>query len=158
MENIKYDVLVMGLGNVLMSDDGLGVEAVKRLQQKRGREGILILEVGTGVINYLEEISQCLKLIVIDAVRAGQKAGRVCRLREGDLLGYSEDGADAHGFSLLETVSLARKITGYPKEVIIYGVEPYEMGLGDRISPVVEKSLEIVVSGVMEEIKKEQGC
>jgi len=153
MKDLEYEVLVLGLGNLLMSDDGLGVLAIEELKKKEWSDNILFLEAGTGIINCLSVISVSQKLIVVDAVRGGGKPGSVYRFTEEKLLGQRL--TDSHGFSLPEALWWARKVKGLPREILIYGVEPEVITLGTELSPLVAKALPQVISRVIKEIKKQ---
>lgn len=151
MKNLEYEILVLGLGNLLMGDDGLGCLAVAELQKKFGESpNVLLLEAGGGIINYLGDISKCSKLIAIDAVHGGREPGTIYRLKG------IEDGRweDSHGFSLGEAVSLARELTGWPKEVVIYGVETLTVASSVQLSPLLAGVLPLLVEKVSKEIEQ----
>lgn len=152
MNNLKCKVLVLGIGNLLMSDDGLGVYAAQWLKQKEWPQGVSILEVGTSVLNYIQEIGRCCCVIVIDAVRGGDKPGSIYLHRDDNIMHYVYDRQDAHGFSVLQAVELARELTGYPDKLIIYGMEPMHINYGEGLSPVVIKALPMLVNQVIKEI------
>jgi hydrogenase maturation protease len=154
MKDLKYNVLVLGLGNLLMSDDGLGIHAAEGLRQKEWPPGVLIQEVGTSVLNYLEEIGSSSHVIAIDAVRAGGVPGSVYRITGQDMPGPPGGLRDAHGVSLSGAIDLARGITGLPASLVIFGVEPRNLGFGNQISPAVKKALLRVIKMITEEILK----
>lgn len=153
MSDFKCEVLVIGLGNVLMSDDGFGVYVVDELKKKDWPPEVSILEVGTSVVCYLEEISQSRSVIAVDAVRAGGKSGSVYRLVCGDIMNLPDDRRDAHGFLLPDVIKLARGTTGFPVNLIIFGMEPLDLGFGNQLSPVARKSLPEVIDAVAKEIE-----
>lgn len=61
---------------------------------------------------------------------------------------------DAHGFSIFQVISLAREMTGFPKVVTLYGIEPLELGFGDRLSPEIKRALPVLVEEIDREIKR----
>lgn len=153
MNNIDYQVLILGLGNLLMSDDSLGLHVTETLKQKKWPPGIVILEVGTSVIQYLKEISRTRNLIAIDAVRAGGKPGSIYRLTI-DELADAPGQFESHSFSLLQVIQLARHITGMPAGTVIYGMEPGQLGPGTQISPVAQSALPKLIDQVTREIER----
>jgi len=153
MYNLKSKVLVIGIGNLLISDDGLGLCAARRLKQEDWSQEVSIIEAGTSVVNYIEEISRFDYVIVIDAVRGGGKPGSIYRRRMGNIMQCVPDRQDAHGFSVFQAVELARELKGKPVGLIIYGMEPEHLIYGLELSPVVEKALPRLVEKVIEEIK-----
>jgi len=154
MKGIKYNVLVIGLGNLIMSDDGLGIHVAEDLRQKEWPPGVSILEVGTSVLNYLEEIGRSRHLIAIDAVRAGGVPGSVYRITGHDVPKQLGGLRDAHGVSLAGVIDLARGITGFPDSIVVYGVEPRNLGFGNQLSPAVKKVLPVVIKKITSEIVK----
>lgn len=146
-------MLILGLGNLLMSDDGLGIHVTEVLKQKKWPPGIVILEVGTSVMYYLEEISQTRNLIAVDAVRAGGKPGAIYRLTL-DQLADAPGRCESHSFSLLEVIQLARLITGMPAGIVIYGVEPGQLSPGTQLSPAVQSTLSRLIDEVTREIER----
>ena len=137
-KNVLIPVLVLGIGNVLMGDDGVGPYAVEELKKTAWPEGTVFEDAGTSVIHYLAEISRCQRLIVIDAVQGGGCPGSIYCLDEATFLPC---WGDSHGFSIMDIIALARTLTGYPKTVVIFGIEPANMGFGNKLSPEVAESL-----------------
>lgn len=152
MKEIKHEVLILGMGNLFMSDDGAGIHVVERLQQKEWPSDILIMEVGTSAVCYLEEISTSRQIIAIDAVRTGAKPGTIYRLTLEDITLFSDGWRDSHGFSFPHLIELARRITGFPTNVTIYGVEPLRLNFGNRLSGEVKNSLPRLTNEISKEI------
>lgn len=151
MKDFKYEILILGLGNLLMSDDGLGVWVIEELKKKEWKDNILCLEAGSGIINCLAAISVSQKLMVVDAIKGGGKPGSLYSFSEEKILG--QNTSNPHGLSLPEVLWLARKINGLPKEVFIYGVEPEKLSLGTELSPIVAKSLPLIIEKMTKEIE-----
>jgi hydrogenase maturation protease len=154
MINQKYNFLIIGLGNLIMSDDGLGIHAIRELQKENWQKDILLLEVGTSTLYYLEEISRAENLIVIDAIQGGEKAGSIYRLTEEDLMSSRNILRDFHGCSLLNVIELSREITRLPKNLIIYGIEPENLNLGEKLSQKVQNSFQRLIEILIKEINK----
>jgi hydrogenase maturation protease len=149
-----FGVLVLGLGNVLMADDGLGVRVVRELGGRKWPPGALLLEAGTAVLDCLEEISRSRCVVAVDAVRGAGKPGTVYRFTVEELGFPEQPWCDAHSFFLPGVVALARKMTGLPQSVVIYGVEPADLNFGDRLSAPVRKVFSRVVRLVAGEINR----
>ena len=154
MDELKYQVLVLGLGNLLMSDDGFGVLAAQKLMQKTWPPGVAVMDTGTAAFYFLEEISLSRHVIAVDALRAGGKPGTIYRLSGADIMHPPGGWRAAHGFTLPDVIALARKISRYPTDVLIYGVEPFDLSFGNPLSPVLKKTLSKVVGQVAGEIDR----
>lgn len=154
MKNLQYRVLILGMGNLIMSDDGLGVYAVNELKKQQWPPGVSILEVGTSVINYLEEISRSQNIIIVDAVRFDYRSGRIYRFNFNDIEYWPNAALDAHGMSLPAIIKMAREITNLPTNIIICGIEPVYVFLGNRFSEPVSKSLPLLIKKISYEARK----
>ncbi|MGQ9826169.1 MAG: hydrogenase maturation protease [Desulfotomaculales bacterium] len=150
----EYRVLVLGLGNLYRADDGLGVRVVRELGGRKWPPGAFLLEAGTAVLDCLEEISRSRFVVAVDAVRGGGRPGTVYRFTVEELGFPEQTWCDAHSFFLPGVVALARKMTGLPQSVVIYGVEPADLSLGDRLSAPVRKVFSRVVQLVSREINR----
>lgn len=151
-EDMGAKVLVIGLGNTIMSDDGLGVMAVRELgHRKSWAQGISILEVGTSVLDYIGEIGSATNLIAIDAITAGHPPGTIYRIEDFD---GAEDiqFTDSHGVSLPEAVALAKMITGRPDKIIVFGIEPQCCDVGIGLSSSLKEALDKLITIVEREI------
>lgn len=154
MKNLQYRVLILGMGNLIMSDDGLGVHVVNELKKRKWPSGVLVLEVGTSVINYLEEISRSKNIIIIDAIRFGYRPGRVYRLNYSDIENWPNTALDAHEMSLPDVIKMTRKITNLPANIIIFGIEPARVFLGCQLSDLVIESLPLLINMILYEVRK----
>jgi len=154
MNKLKYEVLLIGIGNVLMGDDGLGVYAAEELKKREWPPEVCILEAGLSVMYYLEEISCARSVIAVDAVRAGGRPGNIYRFMGREIKNSPEKWRNSHGFSLLEVVELSKHLTGLPANLIIYGVEPLELGFRNELSPAVNETMPFVIKRIIKEIDK----
>lgn len=154
MKSTKDDqilVFILGMGNPLLGDDGVGGQGVGLLSKMPLPQGVVLVDAGTGLLDYLEPISRTYRLIALDAVRGGGPPGSLYRLAEEDL--RQQACQLAHGFTLPDVLALSRLMTGYPKEVTIFGVEPFSMEWGTGLSPVVQRALPALVQMIMEEVR-----
>ena len=151
---IKHKVTVLGTGNILRSDDGLGVFVVDELKQKKWPPGLLLLETGTSTLNFLGKISRSYQVIVIDAVRVGGEPGSIYRFIMEDVRDNSPGGGfrNMHDFFVPDVIRLARSMTGLPAHTVIFGMEPQDLAPGIGLTPAVEKALPKIVNMITREI------
>jgi len=138
----KYPrVLIVGLGNELLGDDGVGVHAVRALL-KNPPAGVRAAEVGTRVLRAQQLLEDADVVIAIDAVRAGGRPGTVYRL-------HAEDVDMQQSYSLHD-MGIAGLLRIMPEDsrpcVIILGVEPETIDYGTDLSPTVRSALGRVVN------------
>jgi hydrogenase maturation protease len=152
MKNIPRPTLILGIGNLLLGDDGIGVRAVQMLRERSLPESVELVEGGTRGIALTDELFGRRKVIVLDALDAGGEAGSIYRLEEGQLEGQAEGGLSLHDFGLLEALEMARLLGQAPDDVVLFGVQPKEVGLGRDLSPEVSGALPELVERVVAEV------
>jgi len=131
------DILVLGLGNLLLSDDGLGLRLLKDLSS--GSAAAEFLDGGTQGLALLAHISNRRALIILDAVVLGAPAGTV-HVLQGDAIS-AHHAVTAHGSNALELLAAARLLGDLPPTVTIIGIEPACIRTGIGLSPEVEASI-----------------
>ena len=133
-----------------MSDDGIGVLLAQELKKLRWPPGVQVLEIGTSVFNYQEEISLSQHVIVVDAVNAGGSPGCVYRLGVEDIVENPE--RDPHNVSILDIIRLARQVKGLPETVTIYGVQPGDLSFGGGLTPAVACALSKITFSITNDV------
>lgn len=142
-------VLIMGVGNVLMGDEGVGVHAVRLLEQEPWPAHVQLVDGGTGGFHLLEHFGACDVLILIDATLDGREPGAVSVIEPKYATDYPKS-LSAHDIGLKDLVESAALIETLPRVLLVTisvaTVQPMQMTL----SPTVEASLPIVVHKVRE--------
>lgn len=143
--------LVLGLGNFLLRDDGVGVHAVRRFMQLRPRP-CHAAEVGTAVFDVLDVIEKADRIIAFDAVQAGGQPGSVYLLEAEDVMD------NARQDSLHETglISVMKSLHKPLPEILIIGAEPQIIDWGIELSPAVYPAVDKMVE-TAEELISETG-
>lgn len=142
--------LVLGLGNLVHGDDGAGIHAVHRLQQDaRVPPGVVLIDGGTQGLGLIPHISGFERLLVIDAVDAGQKPGTLIRL-EGKAVEKMPGKTSVHQLGFADLM-IAMKLLGEPPpEVIVIGVQPqsteWSAELTAAVSDAMDELLTLVIA------------
>jgi hydrogenase maturation protease len=145
-------VVIIGIGNLILQDEGIGVHAVRELGKLALPSHVEVIDGGTAPMELLPVIRAAERIIVIDALKGGEEPGTIYRLTPEDLMIDAERTLSLHQVELLEVLGMARQLGGNPAVVII-GVEPKEIGWGMELTPVVEKKLPKVIEAVLTECK-----
>ncbi len=139
-------VLVAGLGNLLLKDDGVGVHAVRALQHGVPR-GVQAVEVGTAVLDALHLLEWADRVLAIDAMQAGGIPGTVYRFGMEDVA----DRAIRASLHEVDLVAALRFLTnGHRPEITVLGVEPETIDTGLDLSPSVQAALPRLVAAAQE--------
>jgi hydrogenase maturation protease len=150
----RKSLLVLGLGNVLCSDDGLGAIAVNMLDHAFERpRGIDVLDGGTlglALLPYLEEAEAA---ILVDAIRADAPAGSLIRLEGADVAPAVEQRLSPHQIGVADLLDGVRWLDRYPQRLVLLGVVPATLELGVECSPAVRAALPALVERLADEIR-----
>jgi len=139
---------IIGVGNLLLKDEGIGVHVVQALE-KLGIEGVKLIDGGTSP-DFPFLVQGLKKLLVIDAAQLGGEPGTVYRFPLSELEIEPRAGLSLHEVGLIENLKLAQALGG-PGEVMIIGVEPAEIGWGLGLSPVLREKFPRILALVLEE-------
>jgi len=146
--------LVLGIGNLLLGDEGVGVHAARALMGNECSRGVEVLEVGTAILDALPALENAEHIILLDAMKCDGKPGTVYRIPLGKCR-TSQCIASMHGFDIFRVLALTgRKV---PPEVLVFGVEPSYIGWSMELSPPVSNALAFLVEAVKMEIKNASG-
>ena len=145
--------LILGLGNTIMSDDGIGPKVIEQLQQdKHLSDNVSLLDGGTlglDLLPYLEEIQ---RLIIVDAVEIGQPAGTCVRLAGDDVPMALETKLSPHQMGMKDLLAVARLMGHLPDEILLIGVQPACLEMDTELTPAVAAALPTLVAMVKAEI------
>jgi hydrogenase maturation protease len=151
------DTLVLGLGNSLCLDDGLGGRVIDMLARQALPQGVEVRDGGLpgwGVVAYLEGRS---RVILVDAANMGLEPGAWRRLRMDEVsLETNQGGFSSHGPGLADGLALAQALQALPEEVIFYLVEPESTENGMRVSSAIEAVLPELVENILRELWKDR--
>jgi hydrogenase maturation protease len=153
-DTFSKSIVVLGVGNVLLSDEGVGVHAARKLMEMKLPPGVHVVEGGTDGFRLIDVVAGADRLIVIDAVKRGEAPGSIYRFDIKDAPTYP-DGykTSVHQIGILEVVHLS-ELVGKTPETTIIGVEPRSLDLGMELSPEVVATLPRIIEIVFQEIKR----
>jgi hydrogenase maturation protease len=150
--------LVLGVGNILRGDDGLGVRAVQMLQARELPASVCVEDAGTPGVGLVTRMEGWERVVIIDAAYTGQKPGMWRRYGAEDVkLVASGEALSLHESDIACALALAQAVNLLPPEVVIYGVEPQRVGWGEELSPVVQAALPALVDDIMADLWKREG-
>ena len=144
-------VLILGIGNTLLSDEGIGVHLVTRMQQRIGEiPGVEYMDGGTLSFTLAEPIAGAEGLIVVDAARMDQPAGTLKVFHNQQMDQYlSGNRASVHEVSLGDLMDIARLSDTLPEHRCLVGIEPQELDWGESLSATVEPAVDRGIDEIM---------
>jgi len=147
-------VVVIGAGNLLLSDEGIGVHVVRALQTGIGEiEGVELLEVGSGGLALVHALAGRSKAVIVDCARMGEPAGTLRRFLPEEVRSVKAGGGlSLHEGDVLQLLRLTTALGTAPGEVVIIGIEPADLSPGLALSPVLQGQLATYVAAVLREL------
>lgn len=146
--------LVLGLGNLLLSDEGVGVHVVQRMTRRcQIPPDVRILDGGTLGLNLLPYLQGVTHLIVVDAIDAGRPPGAVVRLAGEAIPTALAHKVSMHQTGLQELLALSQLSGDAPAHVVLLGVQPASLEPGLELSPVIAAQLDFLVDRVVDELR-----
>jgi hydrogenase maturation protease len=143
--------LVLGLGNILLGDEGVGVRVAQALATEGLSPNVTVLDAGTAILDVLPAIEEADRLIVVDAVQADGTPGTVYRIPFDEMAHPAVIGS-LHGFDLSRVLALAGR--EQPPDVVVIGVEPQVIAWSLDLSPAVEDALPAALGAVRDELRE----
>ncbi len=155
-------IRIIGLGNVLAGDDGVGILAARRLKARLGKQQADLVEVqvevieaelvGLEVLDLMEGVDV---VMLVDAARSGHPPGTLHRLEVSDgPIGKTLFPHSTHALNAVDALELGRTLGTLPPRVIVFGIEAGTLRAGEALSPEVARALEEVVERLAREVEQ----
>jgi len=138
------NTIVIGIGNPLMGDDGIGIRLVNDLAAEfTSRVDIEFADAGTSGMRVLHLLAGRKKAVIIDGALMHAEPGEIRRFTPGEAAARNLLARlDTHEGNLLEILDLSRRLGELPVEVVIFGIEPADLTPGECLSPTLADRLE----------------
>ncbi|MCS7286316.1 MAG: HyaD/HybD family hydrogenase maturation endopeptidase [Anaerolineae bacterium] len=147
--------LVLGLGNLLLSDDGFGVHVVHLLRERyQFPQEVEILDGGTLALDLLPYVEKADRLLIVDAVQIGAPPGTVVRLEGEEIPAVLSLKYSSHQMGLSDLLATARFLDRYPSELVLWGVQPASLEVGLELTPIVAAQMETVIRNILAELER----
>ena len=147
-------VLVLGMGNILLQDEGLGVRALEALQQRYELpDDLELLDGGTTGMGLLDDIGRCAHLLVLDAVQTGDPPGTLVALRNDEVPTYFGLRITPHQLGLSDVLATLELAGNRPPSVTVLGLVPDSLELSLELSPLIGSRLDNLVDATVSELR-----
>jgi len=148
------NIVILGIGNILLSDEGVGVHVANELMKMELPPNISVVEGGTDGFRLLNVITEADRLIVIDAVKGGAAPGSIYRFDIDEVKNVpSGFKTSVHQIGILEVIDLSGLIGKTPYTTVI-GIEPKSLEMSMELSMEVKEKVPRVIELVIEELQR----
>lgn len=146
--------VVIGLGNPLMGDDGLGIAVARQLLSRDDLpDGVQVVDGGTWGLNLLPVIEDAEHVLLVDAIDVAEAPGTLIRLPRERLPRYLATKISPHQVDLRDVLALAELRGTLPDDTTAMGLQPQTVALGTALSPVIDERVEALVSAVLDHLR-----
>lgn len=153
---MKKPVVVLGLGNPLMADEGIGVHLVGRLAEHAGEyPAVDFVDAGTGGLSVLHHIEGRRKAIIIDCAFMDEPPGAIRRftpeeVRSTKVLAHQS----LHEVDLMRVIAMARQLDQAPEQIVIFGIQPERIEAGRTLSRTLTDKTNEYISVILRELQE----
>ena len=148
------ETLVIGVGNPLRGDDGVGVRVAEALVERDLPRDVEVVDGGTQGLGIVSLMEGRRRVILVDAADMGRAPGSFVRFKPEDVRMWGDaEHLSIHGAGLRDALLLAQALGTLPEEVVIFGVQPAKIEWESALSPEAEASLPALVEAVMMEVR-----
>jgi hydrogenase maturation protease len=154
-QSTKKPTVVLGLGNPLMADEGVGVYLIERLVKSAAEyPAVDFVDAGTGGLTILYHLEDRHKAILIDCAFMDEPPGTIRRftpdeVRSTKVLVHQS----LHELDLMRVIAMAHELGQAPQEIVIFGIQPERIELGQGLSPTLMDRMDEYVSTILHELE-----
>jgi len=152
---MRKPIVVLGLGNPLMADEGIGVYLVERLLESADRyPAVDFIDAGTGGFSILYQIEDRRKAIVIDCAFMDEPPGTIRRFTPEQVQSVKVLAHQSlHEADLMQIIALARQLGQAPGEIVIFGIQPERVEPGIGLSRTLMERIDEYISAILQELR-----
>jgi hydrogenase maturation protease len=152
-KNSPPKIVILGVGNLLLSDEGVGVHIANELLKMNLPPDVSVIEGGTDGFRLLNIMTEADRLIIIDAVKGDAPPGSIYRFDIGEVQN-SPSGfkTSVHQIGILEVLDLSELIGKTPHTTVI-GIEPKSLDMGMELSSEIKAKIPRIIELILEELK-----
>lgn len=150
---VKYDVVVLGMGNLLRRDEGLGIRAMESLDARYDLpETVQLVDGGTMGLELISYLEGAKHLLVLDAILTGGLPGTFLRISNEEVPAYFGMRTSPHEVGLPDLIAITRLKGTEPSEVVVMGLHPETIELGWDLSETVAGQIETLIAAAVDQI------
>ncbi|MDP1653123.1 MAG: HyaD/HybD family hydrogenase maturation endopeptidase [Rhodocyclaceae bacterium] len=147
--------VVLGVGNTILADEGVGVRVVEALEREYELPaGVVAIDAGTSGMEMLEDLSDLDFLLVVDAIAAGKAPGELVKLSGDEVPVFFRRNLSPHGIGLSDVLASLEFLGAEPKETVILGVQPVSLELSTELTPTIAACVPVLVAQVVAELSQ----
>ena len=151
---MKHPIIVLGLGNPLMADEGIGTKLIEKLNSACGSDARAdFIDAGTGGMTVLTYIAGRKKAIIIDCALMGEEPGTIKRFTSDEVVSVKKlSHLSQHDSDILSVIELSKQLGECPDEVVFFGIEPQAIEQKMELTELIESKLDEYAAMILDEL------
>ena len=146
---------LIGLGNILMRDEGIGVHVVNRFRERYSvPDSVEIVDGGTCGLDLMPVIEGRRKVLIVDAVNFEREPGYIGELVNDEIPARFSTKASLHHLGLMDVLSIVRLADAMPEEICIIGIQPKTMELGLDMTELMLDKIDVLVEKIVLKLRE----
>ena len=151
----KSGIAVIGVGNLLMRDEGVGVHVIRYLQEHyRFTPSVELIDGGTTGSDLIPYFERNDRILIVDAVDFHQPPGYIGRIKNHEILRHFATKLSLHNLGLSDVLSQMKLLGIEPREIMLLGIQPKVIAVGTELSEVLQEKLPRLVELVLQQLKE----
>ncbi|TFG72051.1 MAG: hydrogenase maturation protease [Anaerolineales bacterium] len=147
------NVLILGLGNILLQDESVGITALQTLRDAYvWPNNVMLMDGGVMGLELLPYLENAVDVLIIDAVRSRNLPGALIRLTGEEIPVVIALKFSVHQVGFQETLFMAQLRGTMPRRLVLWGIEPESIGLGTMLTPAISAQVPALITAVMDEL------
>jgi hydrogenase maturation protease len=147
-------VVVLGVGNTLMRDEGLGVRCIEELERRKMLAAdVVVIDGGTSTHELMDDLQNLDMLVIVDAAATGKEPGTIVRLEGSSIPSAFSNKLSPHQHGINDLLAALTLLGRSPAKLVLFGVEPHTMELGMELSTVVRATIPELCARVAREVR-----
>jgi hydrogenase maturation protease len=147
-------ITLIGLGNILLRDEGAGVQAVRHIQERYQTPPELeIVDGGTSGLDLLPYIEGRDRVLFVDAVNFGKEPGYLGELNNAEIPAFFAVKSSLHHLGLADVLAAAQLLETLPPEICLIGIQPHSLEPGLELSPILQARLDALLEKILAKLE-----
>lgn len=152
--NMNLTITILGIGNILMQDEGVGVHVVNAFQKRYSvPDSVEIVDGGSAGLDLLEYFEGRDKVLIVDAVDFGREPGYIDTLENEAIPARFGTKMSMHHLGLLEVISVTKLMGALPKELCLIGIQPKTIELGLDMTPEIWDNVDVLIERLVDKLR-----
>ncbi len=148
-------ITLIGLGNLLMRDEGVGVQAVRALEERYELPPELeVVDGGTSGLDLLPYIEGRNRVLLVDAVNFRKEPGYIGVLENEEIPALFAAKESLHHLGLMDVLAAARLLDAFPREICLIGIQPLSLDIGIELSELLQGKMELLLGRIITKLKE----